>query len=93
MDDLILEELRFSVNNHKYKIEYNDESLITKKQKCQDKKNDPEIDSDDKNSNISDPEITSEVISSIGKGAQRSIKDILKFIVLDLVKKEILNSQ
>ncbi|CAG8731534.1 40209_t:CDS:2 [Gigaspora margarita] len=121
MDDPILEELQFSVNNHKYKIEYDDESLITKKQKCeaivktvdqeqiaqhayrslaniknelprQDENNDPEIDSDDENSNVSDPKITSKVISSIGKGTQRSIKDILKFIVPDLVKKEILNS-
>ncbi|CAG8831283.1 25510_t:CDS:2, partial [Gigaspora margarita] len=130
--DPILEELRFSVNNYKYMIEYNDESLITKKQKSnienelprewiiaerraqinmeidykvkittirmplfdkigQDENNDPEIDSDNENSNISNPEITSKVISSISKGAQRNDRNvgkkvkhvIITFAVLD----------
>ncbi|CAG8834737.1 37072_t:CDS:2, partial [Gigaspora margarita] len=33
IDKPILEELRFSVNNHRYKLEYGDEDLIVKKQK------------------------------------------------------------
>ncbi|CAG8836647.1 20268_t:CDS:1, partial [Cetraspora pellucida] len=45
------------------------------------------------NSDIIDPEIVNEVVSSIGNGARRSIKDILQFIVPDLINKEILNSQ
>ena len=33
------------------------------------------------------------MISSIGKGGQRSINDILNFIVPDLVKRHVLNSE
>ncbi|KAF0506657.1 hypothetical protein F8M41_019130 [Gigaspora margarita] len=47
----------------------------------------------DEHSNIDDPKIVCEIVSSIGKGTQRSIKNILKYIVPNLVKKEILNSQ
>ncbi|CAG8814299.1 637_t:CDS:2, partial [Gigaspora margarita] len=47
----------------------------------------------DEHSNIDDPKIVCEVVSSIGKGTQRSIKDRLKYIVPNLVKKEILNFQ
>ena len=42
---------------------------------------------------IFDPEVIEEVISSIGKGGSRSIKDILKFVVPNLIKREILNLQ
>jgi len=45
------------------------------------------------NPDITDPEIVDEIINSIGKGGQRSIKDILKYIVPDLIKKHILNLQ
>ncbi|CAG8856683.1 27484_t:CDS:1, partial [Gigaspora margarita] len=47
----------------------------------------------DEYSNIDDPEIVCEVVSLIGKGAQKSIKDILKYIVSNLVEKKILNPQ
>ncbi|CAG8844031.1 12812_t:CDS:2, partial [Gigaspora margarita] len=52
-----------------------------------------ELPHQDEHSNIDDPEIVCKVVSSIGKGAQRSIKDILKYIVPNLVEKEILNPQ
>ena len=45
------------------------------------------------NPDIFDLEIIDEITTSIGKGGQRSIKDILNFIVLDLVRKNILDSE
>jgi hypothetical protein len=52
------------------------------------------IDSDSNETpDIFNPEVIDEVTTSIGKGAQRSIKDILKFIVPNLVKRNILNPQ
>ena len=43
------------------------------------------------NPDIIDSEIIDEITTSIGKGGQRSIKDILNFIVPDLVRKNILD--
>ncbi|UZO24930.1 uncharacterized protein OCT59_017222 [Rhizophagus irregularis] len=45
------------------------------------------------NPDIFDPEVVKEVITSIGKGGQRSIKDILRFIVPSLVERKILDLQ
>ncbi|GES89104.1 hypothetical protein GLOIN_2v1789397 [Rhizophagus clarus] len=45
------------------------------------------------NPDIFDPEVVEEVITSIGKDSQRSIKNILRFIVPSLVKRKILDSQ
>ena len=45
------------------------------------------------NPDIFDLEIIDEITTSIGKGGQRSIKDILNFIVPDLVRKNILDSE
>ena len=39
------------------------------------------------NPDITDPEIVDEIVNLISKGDQRSIKDILKYIVPDLIKK------
>src|SRR2546421_7237686 len=45
------------------------------------------------NPDIIDSEIIDEITTSIGKGGQRSIKDILNFIVPDLVRKNILDPE
>ncbi|CAG8798864.1 40399_t:CDS:2 [Gigaspora margarita] len=122
IDKPVLEDLKFSVNNHRYKLEYGDEDLIVKKQKCEavlktvDQEHiaqhayrslaniENELSSQinvemeckvrittikmllfteinqDEHSNINDPEIVCEVVSSIGK-------------VPNLVEKEIPNPQ
>ncbi|GBC34703.2 hypothetical protein GLOIN_2v1477112 [Rhizophagus irregularis DAOM 181602=DAOM 197198] len=40
---------------------------------------------------IFDPEVIEEVTTSVGKGGKRSIKDVLKFIVPNLIKRGVLN--
>ncbi|PKC16476.1 hypothetical protein RhiirA5_369844 [Rhizophagus irregularis] len=42
-------------------------------------------------SDIFDPEVIEEVTTSVGKGGKRSIKDVLKFIVPNLIKRGVLN--
>ncbi len=45
------------------------------------------------NPDIFDPEIVDEVMTSIGRAGYRSVKDILRLIVPDLIKKDVLNPQ
>ncbi|GET04625.1 hypothetical protein GLOIN_2v1789397 [Rhizophagus clarus] len=106
-DQSILEEIQFSIKDYRFKVKIRDENTTVKKQKnkaivmaidkgqiSQDAYRDlAAIENLNENPDIFNPEVVEDVTTSIGENGQRSIKDILRFIVPSLVERKILDPQ
>ncbi|PKC53895.1 hypothetical protein RhiirA1_415761 [Rhizophagus irregularis] len=104
----VLENIRYSVNNHIFDINYGNEDKTREGAVSKERQRINEemaqlipisiVDVNTKNQvdqseeeDIEDEAIVQEVIDAVGKGGYRNIKDILQYLVPDLIQKGILN--